>query len=268
MSSSRHPSGDRGGRGGPGGGDGTGGPPHPGGSPPASVPPELLLDGPADAPTLVLAHGAGAPMDSPFLATMAAGLAKRGVRVARFEFSYMRARREGGGRKAPDREPELRRAWLAAIAAIAATAATAASGATCEPGTSGASDPPGGGRRLWIGGKSMGGRLASMIADQAGVRGLVCLGYPFRPPGADPAVAARRTAHLRDLRTPTLIVQGTRDSFGGPDEVAHFTLSPRIRVHWIEDGDHSLKPRKSSGRTETQNLAEAMDAVAAFVRGE
>jgi uncharacterized protein len=236
MPPSRYPSG------GPGGGDGTGESPRPGGSRPASPPPELLLDGPADAPTLVLAHGAGAPMDSPFLAIMAAGLAERGVRVARFEFSYMRARREGGGRKAPDREPELRRAWLAAIAAI-------------------------GGRRLWIGGKSMGGRIASMIADQAGVRGLVCLGYPFRPPGADPAVAARRTAHLRDLRTPTLIVQGTRDAFGGHDEVAGYALSPRIRVHWIEDGDHSLKPRKSSGRTEAQNLAEAMDAVAAFVRG-
>ena len=215
-------------------------------SPPASPPTELLLDGPADAPILVLAHGAGAPMDSPFLATMAAGLAERGVRVARFEFSYMRARREGGGRRAPDREPELRRAWLAAIAAIGAM----------------------GGRRLWIGGKSMGGRIASMIADEAGVRGLVCLGYPFRPPGADPAVAVRRTAPLRDLRTPTLIVQGTRDAFGGPDEVAGYALSPRIRVHWIDDGDHSLKPRKSSGRTEAQNLAEAMDAVAAFVREE
>ncbi|HEY6320206.1 MAG TPA: alpha/beta family hydrolase [Thermoanaerobaculia bacterium] len=244
--------------------------------PPASPPPELLLDGPADAPTLVLAHGAGAPMDSPFLATMAAGLAERGVRVARFEFSYMRARREGGGRRAPDREPELRRAWLAAIAATGAMAAPAAigaigaspSGASGESGTSGASDSEGGGRRLWIGGKSMGGRIASLIADQAGVRGLVCLGYPFRPPGADPAVAARRTAHLRDLRTPTLIVQGTRDAFGGPDEVAGYALSPRIRVHWIDDGDHSLKPRKSSGRTEAQNLAEAMDAVAAFVRGE
>jgi len=191
-------------------------------------------------------------MDSPFLAAMAAGLAARGLRVARFEFSYMRARREGGGRKAPDREPELRRAWLAAIDALAALAPIGASG----------------GQRPWIGGKSMGGRIASLIADQAGVRGLVCLGYPFRPPGAAPAAAAKRTSHLRDLRTPTLIVQGTRDPFGGPEDVAGYTLSPSIRVHWIEDGDHSLKPRKSSGRSEAQNLAEAVAVVAAFVRGE
>ena len=205
----------------------------------------FLFDGPPRGPLLVLAHGAGAPMDSPFLAVMAAGLAERGLRVARFEFPYMRARREGGGRKAPDREPELRRAWLDTLETLSALAA----------------------RGVWIGGKSLGGRIASLIADEAGVRGLVCLGYPFRPPGAVPAVAARRTAHLRDLRTPALIVQGTRDPFGGPDEVAGYTLAPGIRVHWIEDGDHSLKPRKSSGRTEAQNLAEAVAAVAAFVQG-
>jgi predicted alpha/beta-hydrolase family hydrolase len=208
--------------------------------------PPFLFDGPPGGPTLVLAHGAGAPMDSPFLVAVAAGLAERGLRVARFEFPYMWQRRESGARKAPDREPQLRRAWLGAIAALGGAAA-----------------PP----RLWIGGKSLGGRIASLIADEAGVAGLVCLGYPFHPPGAAPWAVARRTDHLRDLRTPTLIVQGTRDSFGGPAEVAGYVLSAAIRVRWIEDGDHSLVPRKSSGRTAAQNLAEAVAAVAGFVLG-
>jgi predicted alpha/beta-hydrolase family hydrolase len=221
----------------------------------------FLFDGPPHGPLLVLAHGAGAPMDSPFLVTMAAGLARHGLRVARFEFPYMHARREAGGRKAPDREPELRRAWLQALESIQAIEAIAAIEGIA------ASEARGGGAGVWIGGKSMGGRIASLIADQAGVRGLVCLGYPFRPPGAVAAVAEKRTAHLRDLRTPALIVQGTRDSFGGPAEVAGYTLAAGIRVHWIEDGDHSFKPRKSSGRTESQNLDEAVAAVAAFIAG-
>lgn len=115
-----------------------------------------------------------------------------------------------------------------------------------------------------IGGKSLGGRIASMVADEAGARGLVCLGYPFHPPGQPDRL---RTAHLRELRTSTLIVQGTRDPFGGPGEVGGYGLSPRIRLLWLEDGDHSFKPRASSGRTERQNLEAAVAAVAGFVKG-
>jgi uncharacterized protein len=170
---------------------------------------------------------------------VAQGLAAAGLRVARFEFPYMQRRRIGE-RRPPDREPVLREAWLAAIAEL------------------------GGSDRLVIGGKSLGGRMASLIADQAGVRGLVCLGYPFHPPDQPDRL---RTAHLGDLRTPTLIVQGTRDPFGGRDEVAGYALSPKIRVVWIEDGDHSLKPRASSGRTEKQNLAAAVASVREFVEG-
>jgi uncharacterized protein len=202
--------------------------------------PDFLFDGPQGGPAIVLAHGAGAPMDSPFLNAVALGLAAAGLRVARFELPYMRRRRLTGERRPPDREPVLREAWLAAIAAL------------------------GGAERLVIGGKSLGGRMASLVADQAGVRGLVCLGYPFHPPDRPDRL---RTAHLGDLRTPTLIVQGTRDPFGGREEVAGYPLSPSIRIYWLEDGDHSFKPRASSGRTERQNLAEAIQRVQELVEG-
>jgi predicted alpha/beta-hydrolase family hydrolase len=199
--------------------------------------PHFLLDGPKGQ-TIVLVHGAGAPMDSPFMDAMAAGLAEGGLRVVRFELPYMRRRRENGERRPPDREPVLREAWLEAIASL------------------------GGGEGLVIGGKSLGGRMASLVADEANVRGLVCLGYPFHPPGK---LESLRTAHLRGLRTPTLIVQGTRDALGSRQEVAGYELSPAIRIVWLEDGDHSFKPRASSGRTETQNLAAAVVAVLRFV---
>lgn len=177
-------------------------------------------------------------MDSPFLSRMARGVAERGFRVARFEFPYMRARREHGKRGAPDRAPVLREAWLSTIAEL------------------------GGGQRLVIGGKSMGGRIASMVADEAGARGLVCLGYPFHPPGKPERL---RTAHLADLKTPALFVQGERDAFGTREEVEGFRLSPRIRFVWMEAGDHSFKPPARSGRTEAGNLAAAIAAVCEFL---
>lgn len=180
-------------------------------------------------------------MDSPFLETIAKGIASAGIRVARFEFPYMRARREEGRKRPPDREPVLRAAWLDAIREVA--------------GKNGAAS-------VAIGGKSMGGRIASMVADEAGVAGLVCLGYPFHPPGQPDKL---RVAHLERLRTPTLIVQGERDAFGTREEVARYHLSKEIRILFLRDGDHSFKPRASSGRTEAQNLAEAVAVVAAFL---
>lgn len=201
--------------------------------------PRLRFDGPKRAArTLALAHGAGAPMDDPFLETIATGLAARGLRVARFEFPYMARRRDGGTRTPPDREPILLDTWRSAVASL------------------------GGGAALVIGGKSLGGRMASLVADELGVRGLVCLGYPFHPPGQPERL---RTAHLATLRTPALIVQGERDPFGTRSDVAAYRLSPAIRLHWIADGDHSLAPRKASGRTKAQSLQEAVEAVAAFV---
>ena len=132
--------------------------------------PDLKFDGGSDrARTVVLAHGAGQPMDSPFMNVFAEGLADAGLRVARFEFPYMAARRRGGGRKAPDRPDVLMRTWKEVVAGL------------------------GGGEALVIGGKSMGGRMASMVADEVGARGLVCLGYPFHAAGRPDAP---RIAHL------------------------------------------------------------------------
>jgi predicted alpha/beta-hydrolase family hydrolase len=121
----------------------------------------------------------------------------------------------------------------------------------------------GGGERLVIGGKSMGGRFASMVADEAGARALVCLGYPFHPPGQPEKL---RVAHLEHLHTPALIIQGTRDPFGTREDVAGYTLSPSIQFLWLEDGDHSFKPRASSGKTERGHLEEAVRAVAELAK--
>jgi len=198
----------------------------------------LEVEGPDRAErTIVLAHGAGAPMDSPFLDHFAQGLAARGLRVVRFEFPYMQARRSGR-RLPPDRPPVLSTCWREVVTTL------------------------GGARQLVIGGKSLGGRIASLVADEVSAGGLVCLGYPFHPPGKPQVL---RVEHLRTLGTPTLIVQGTRDPLGSQEDVAGYSLSPAIRVHWIADGDHSLKPRARSGRSEKQNLDEALEAIAEFV---
>lgn len=203
--------------------------------------PPLLFDGPDDASlTVALAHGAGAPLDSPFMNAFADGLGSAGFRVARFEFPYMQRRRAEGTRRPPDRAPVLVETWRAVIAEL------------------------GGGDRLVIGGKSMGGRMASMIADDVGARGLVCLGYPFHAPGK--TASPERLGHMATIETPTIIVQGTRDALGGQGEVGGYPLSGAINIHWSEDGDHSLKPRVASGRTESQNINEGIAAVAAFLQ--
>ena len=201
--------------------------------------PALRLDGPADGPTIVLAHGAGAPMDSPFMEEMTHRLAAAGLRVVRFEFPYMQRRRELGRRAAPDREPLFRAAWMEVIGQL------------------------GGGARLVIGGKSLGGRIASLIADEAGARGLVCLGYPFHAAGRP---RSPRIAHLQAIRTPTLIVQGQRDTMGKRDEVDGYALAPTVRIVWIEQGDHSFTPPRRAARSAAENLDEAAAAVARFVQ--
>jgi predicted alpha/beta-hydrolase family hydrolase len=205
----------------------------------------FLYDGPEAADTrILLAHGAGAPMDSPAMTAAARALGAAGLRVARFEFAYMAARRDGTRRPPPRAE-------------------------TVKPELVAAVDALGPGAPLVIGGKSMGGRVASLVADElhaAGrIAGLLCLGYPFHPPGRPEQL---RTAHLAGLRTPALIVQGTRDPFGGRDEVAGYALSPAIEILWLEDGDHDLKPRKSvSGLSAADHLRTMAARVRDWSRG-
>ncbi|MCY4114796.1 MAG: alpha/beta hydrolase [Chloroflexi bacterium] len=200
----------------------------------------FLTNGPADAPDrFVLAHGAGSPMDSTTMEAIATGVSAAGVRVVRFEFPYMRQRRDGGSRRPPDRQAVLLETWREVIDAL------------------------GGAESLVIGGRSMGGRMASLIADAVGARGLVCLGYPFHPPGKPERL---RTEHLADLRTPTLIVQGERDAFGSSAEVGGYDLSDAIRIHWLADGDHSFVPRKRSGHTTAGHLATTVAETAGFIQ--
>lgn len=205
---------------------------------------DFLDAGPRDADTaLLLAPGAGAPANSGWMEDVSVLLADAGFRVLRFDFAYMAERQRTGARRPPPRAEALTSEYEAAVRAAGAQVSG----------------------RLLIGGKSLGGRVASLVAGRlfegGTITGLVCLSYPFHPPKQPDKL---RTAHLKGLTCPTLIVQGERDPFGGPEEVAGYGLSGAIAVHWATDGDHDLKPRRSSGATHDGNLAEAVRAIAAF----
>lgn len=199
---------------------------------------ETIVDEPRNPKrTIILAHGAGAGMRTEFMEFFAHGLAENGYRVIRFEFPYMTLQQRLGRRRPPDREPVLRDTWCEVIRQFAPD-------------------------RAVIGGKSMGGRIATLVADEMSIAATVCLGYPFHPSGKPDRL---RIDHLRTLRTPTLIVQGERDPLGNRSEVESLNLSPAIQIHWLADGDHGFKPRKASGRTVAENWREAIETVARFV---
>jgi predicted alpha/beta-hydrolase family hydrolase len=196
----------------------------------------IAFDGPSGGSSaLVLAHGAGGGMAGDFMVAFASGLAAAGHVVCRFNFPYMEA-----GKKSPDRTDVLESAFREVTAEVRRRHPQA---------------------RLVIGGKSMGGRIASHLAAQGDdVDGLVFLGYPLHPPGRPDRA---RVAHLADIRAPMLFVEGTRDPFcpldALRDAVAGLRAPTEIAV--IDDGDHSLKVRKSSGRTTKQAWGEAVAAV-------
>lgn len=192
--------------------------------------------------TLILAHGAGAPMDSDWMNDMAGRLAGLGVNVLRFEFPYMAQRRVDGVKRPPNPAPKLLDCWREVFALVRRHVAGV----------------------LAVGGKSMGGRMASLLADELGADALVCLGYPFYAVGKP---EKPRVEHLAGLKTRTLIVQGERDALGNRDAVGGYALAPSISVVWLGAGDHDLKPLKASGFTHEQHLASAAQKVSEFLKG-
>ncbi|MED5229100.1 MAG: alpha/beta family hydrolase [Pseudomonadota bacterium] len=198
------------------------------------------------AAVLILAHGAGAGSDSEFMEWFAYSLTDPELAgelvVCRFDFPYMIARRATGIKRPPDRAGVLIKTWHQAINLVRRSSA-----------------PP---HRLFIGGKSMGGRFASMVAENEKVDGIVCLGYPFHPPGKPDKL---RTEHLEDLNIPMLVCQGERDVFGKKVESANWQLSGSIQFSWLTDGDHSFKPRKKSGLTEADNRTSACQSIIEFI---
>lgn len=179
--------------------------------------------------TLILAHGAGADSQSEFMQFMQREITSDKINVITFDFPYMQRRQQTGKKSPPDRMPKLIESFSEQVRQVTSDV-------------------------IIIGGKSMGGRVATMIADELKVDGVIAMGYPFHPPGKP---EKPRTEHLADLQTPTLILQGTRDPFGKPDEVASYQLSPQFSVEWLEDGNHSFETLKRSKLTteDTWHLA-------------
>ncbi|GEK48886.1 alpha/beta family hydrolase [Bisbaumannia pacifica] len=191
---------------------------------------------------LLLAHGAGAGQDSAFMAGLRQALAAAGVQALGFEFEYMRRMRAEGRRRPPPRVEKLLEEWRPWCDIVSRLAG-----------------PP-----CWLGGKSMGGRVASLLAAREAVSGLVLCGYPFHPPGKPEKT---RLAHWPDLRCPTLVLQGERDPFGTRAEVEGYDLSDRAEVHFLDDGDHDWKPRKASGLTQAALIEAAARRIATRLDG-
>lgn len=199
---------------------------------------QWIVEGPESGPLFIFAHGAGAGMEHDFMSAVANGLVEQGIRVVRFNFPYMVKRAEDGKKRPPDRAPKLLEAYEEVITHF-----------TNQP--------------VVIGGKSMGGRMSSLLAENELVAGMACLGYPFHPPGKPEKYKGE---HLATIEKPTLILQGERDTFGKKEEFEHFALSEQVRVIFVPDGDHSFKPRKSSGYTEVENIELAVKHLADFIK--
>ena len=195
-------------------------------------------------PALILAHGAGAGQRQPFMTTFARALSRRGVDVFTFNFIYMEYKR-----RVPDRLPQLVACYRGAIAAVR-------------------EHLPGALERLFIGGKSMGGRVATHVAaadPSLAITGIVLLGYPLHPPGRPDKT---RDAHLPAVRRPMLFVQGSRDAFGTPTELKPVlaSLEPMPTLHTVHDADHSFKPsRRAKPREQTAIYDQVVETIVSWM---
>ena len=195
--------------------------------------------------TFLFAHGAGADKDSDWMIEMDRLLTEQGIEVVRFNFPYMIKRQEDGKRRPPDRQPKLIEAFESQINRIRSDA------------------------RLIIGGKSMGGRMASILADSSELahklEGVICMGFPFHPPGKPEKY---RGEHLASMKIPTLILQGERDTFGTKEEIKDWNFSKQVKIDFLPDGDHSFKPRKKSGYSLAQNQELAVGNIVKFLESK
>ena len=186
---------------------------------------------------MILAHGSGQPSDSPWMKSLAQALGEQGVECRRFNFEYMEKALAAGKPRPPSALSKLVEEYRAILESVA-------------------------GERIFVGGKSLGGRVATHLALSAPVSGVVAFGYPFHPPGKPEKL---RTAHLPEIPCPVLICQGERDTFGKREEVEGYGLPSNLEFEWLPDGDHGFKPRKRSGKTLEGNLERAAAAAARFM---
>jgi uncharacterized protein len=203
----------------------------------------LVYTGGGDGPALILGHGAGAGQRSAFMVDFADALSAHGLDVVTFNFLYTEQ-----GRRIPDRAPALEACYRSVIEAVRARVESA-------------------GRALFIGGKSMGGRIATQVAaadPDLRLSGLVLLGYPLHPPGKP---TERRDKHLPAIGRPMLFVQGTRDTFGTPNDLAPVlaAITPAPAVHAVAQGDHSFKLSRKDPALQAKAYADAQQAVVTFV---
>lgn len=189
---------------------------------------------------VILAHGAGAGADSDFMRQLSDRFAASKILVYRFNFGYMQKAIDEARRRPPGKIEGLQAEYQTVLNQVSAE--------TCLP--------------VWVGGKSMGGRIASMIANDSACAGVLCFGYPFHPPGKPEKL---RISHLETLAKPMLVVQGERDTFGNRNDIASYQLPSNIHIHILPDGDHSLKPRKSSGISYDSHMQAATDSTVNFI---